>query len=145
MKNSLKKLKQLFTGRQHATTSPARPDRDKLSTEKALIDEYMYKSKPFLYNHYTIFQLSEETGIALGDLIAIIHRQRFTGFNDFIASYRISYCQRLLDQVPIFTLDIFDLTVICGFTDQEQFCDAFKKVTRIPITKYIRRLCRERQ
>ena len=145
MKTFFEKLRNLFiTGRQDAITTPVQPDRDKLSTEKALIDEYMYMKKPFLYNRYSIFQLSEETGICMFDLMAIIHRQHRTNFNDFLDSYRISYCKQLLDQVPLYTLDVFDLTVICGFTDQERFCAAFKKVTRVPVSKYIRKLCRDR-
>ena len=66
MKTFFKKLRSLLiTRREDASTTPAELDRDKLSTEKALIDEYMYMNKPFLYNRYSIIQLSEETGIPM--------------------------------------------------------------------------------
>ena len=144
MKINFKKLRSLFTpAEQYETTTPVQPDREELSRENNLIDEYMRESKPFLHNRYSIFQLSEETGVPLPILMAIIHRQRHMDFNEFVDSYRIGYCKQLLDHVPLHTLDIFDLTIICGFTDEKQFCAAFKKVTHIQVSKYIRRLCKE--
>ena len=108
-----------------------------IAESMAVIDEYMLRNKPFLQNQYSVYQLSEETGVSLSDLSAILDCHEYPCFKDFVDSYRIAYCKELIGRLPLQAINLPDLTVICGFTDQQEFCNAFKRAANVSVTRYI--------
>jgi AraC-like DNA-binding protein len=145
MNASFKRFRMLFAGKQQTdSTNPGDPDEISLLRSESELDEYMVRKKPFLIGRYSLYQLSDETGIPLSELTIILDRRHTPSFRDFIDSYRIAYCKDLLKRIPPRTVSLFDLSVICGFDDQQEFCAAFKKVSRISVTEYIRKVYRGR-
>lgn len=104
----------------------------------------MVRNKPYLLSRYSLYQLSDETGIPLSELTTILDRRQSPSFRDFIDGYRIRYCIEVLKRIPLRTISLFDLSVICGFDDQQEFCAAFKKISRISVSEYVRKVYRGR-
>jgi AraC-like DNA-binding protein len=118
-------------------------DQYKLASLHFNLDEFMRKNRPFLLHQYSLRELSQESGIATTELKLIMGMRKCSGFKELMDNYRIDYCKSILYRLPPKILNLVDLTVICGFSDQKDLCSAFKRSTGIGITKYIRRAQRE--
>jgi AraC-like DNA-binding protein len=118
-------------------------DQYKLASTNYILDDFMRKNRPFLLHHYSLGELSQESGIGLSDLKQIMGFHKCSGFKEFMDNYRIDYCKNILFRLPPKILNLVDLTVICGFSDQKELCSAFKRLTGIGITKYIRKAQKE--
>jgi AraC-like DNA-binding protein len=108
-----------------------------LTETMTVIDEFMVQNKPFLQIQYSVYQLSEETGISLSDLSVILECYEYACFKDFVDHYRIAYCKEMIEKLPLQAINLPDLTVICGFSDQQEFCAAFKRAANVSVTRYI--------
>ena len=142
----LKKIKELFRKKQKTGSEGNGFDAGgDLSEAEIDLDGFMMQNKPYLHNRYSLYQLADETGISLSDLTRIIEGRKHSSFEEFIDGYRIRYCKKLLERIPPRTVDIFDLCIICGYTELQQFTRAFKRVMRVSVSQYIRKVNRGRQ
>jgi AraC-like DNA-binding protein len=107
---------------------------------KSVIGRFMQKKKPFLLNRYTIYQLSEDTGIAASELASYITLQNYQNFREFINEYRIIYCRELMENAPRIKASIFELSILCGFTSQREFSTSFKKVMQTTFSDYKKKI-----
>jgi hypothetical protein len=144
MKTIIYNLKKIFTrAGEFITAGRIKNEDHKLEDIWFVVDDFMRKSKPFLLNEYSAYDLSRETRISMPDLTSLMAYHNRRDFKDFIDGYRIDYCKNVLIRFPPKILSLPDLTVICGFSDQRDLCSAFKRATGVGITKYVRKARRE--
>ena len=107
---------------------------------ETFLNRFMEQHKPYLLSRYSLYQLSADTGITISDLLAIIGKEKEPDFKAFINHHRILYCQQLLKRMPPEKICLFDLSIICGFTDQCEFSSSFKRVLRVSFSNYIKKM-----
>jgi AraC-like DNA-binding protein len=148
MRSPFQWLRRLFK-RNEDSVAPAREDRrpsnpflppgDEYQADIGIVlDDYMVKNRPFLLTRYTATQLANDSGVPAPDLIDYIECLDGSNFRDYINSYRIRYCLDLLKKIPVKNFTLFDLSILCGFNDQQEFTGAFKRVTGVSATTYIK-------
>lgn len=98
----------------------------------------MQEKKPFLQGDYNLQQLAEELSIQPHKLSAFINNIMGSNFNDYLNSQRITYCIDLINNQQTDHLNINGLASLCGFNNRNTFSIAFKKVTGISPSEYLR-------
>ncbi|HEY4286600.1 MAG TPA: helix-turn-helix domain-containing protein [Puia sp.] len=104
------------------------------------LEQFMAENRPYLLNRYTIYQLSEDSGIDVSELGNYIYAQKKCSFGDFINRYRIQKCLELIKRIPPGKVSMSDLSIICGFPDEHTFSLSFKKVTGSTVSDYLHKL-----
>ncbi len=104
-----------------------------------LLDEFMMKYRPYLLHGYTVVQLANDSGVSTRDLLEYFECLPESNFQYFINAYRIRHCQEFLKNTSTKNVSPFDLSIICGFDEEEEFVDTFKKVTGLSVSAYIKK------
>ena len=99
-----------------------------LEAYKPLLEMHLEHSKPFLKQSYSIHDLSEETGIPLHHLTALLNKGYHDRFNDFINKHRLKYLlNNFKPDWERLTLEGIGREV--GFNSRTTFYNAIKKNT----------------
>jgi AraC-like DNA-binding protein len=102
-----------------------------------------HEKKPFLRSKYSIKELSEELDIPLNHLSAFINYYFRMNFDDFMNSYRITHCRiKIHNQVWRYK-ELETIARESGFSNRNTFTAAFKKVTGLNPSEYLRRIKEE--
>jgi AraC-like DNA-binding protein len=111
---------------------------EKVSKLDIIIKEYLDEHKPFLKHGYSLKQLAEETRIPLHLLSAFINKHYKVNFNDFINEYRVNYCKVkiLNDEWKYKKLEA--IAEESGFSNRNTFTAAFKRVTGINPSEFLK-------
>jgi AraC-like DNA-binding protein len=102
------------------------------------LDLFMMEHKRFLRPHYTIRQLSEDTGIPASQISAAINLRKGLNFNEYVNKFRVRHCKRLIHEGGGKKVNIRDLSVDCGFHNRNTFTKAFKRFTGLTPSEYIK-------
>ena len=115
-------------------------------TRVAEIDEairrHFEERKPFLQHGYSLRQLSDETGIPLHHLSAFINKHYKVNFNDFINEYRVAYCKEKLLNGECKYKKLEAIAGESGFNNRNTFTSAFKRVTGMNPSDFLRNMKR---
>jgi YesN/AraC family two-component response regulator len=102
------------------------------------LNTYMLQQKPFLKEHYTLKDLSDEMGIPLHQLSAFLNKQVGMNFNDYLNQFRIRYCEELIKNELPGKVNLKELIYRSGFHNRNTFSAAFKKFTGKTPSDYVR-------
>ena len=118
---------------------------NQLSPDHALqidnrLKEFLMTHQPFLQQSYTLKQLAEDIQIPLHHLSALINQHYGVHFNDFINNYRIHYCTVKLLKEEWKQKKLEAIAEESGFNNRNTFTAAFKKVTGINPSEYLKNM-----
>lgn len=104
------------------------------------IREFLAQNKPFLKHGYSLRHLSEDLHVPLHRLSAFINRRYQVNFNDFINEYRVRYCEIKILKDEWKLKKLVAIAEESGFHNRNTFTRAFKKVTGLQPSAYLRGL-----
>ena len=97
---------------------------------------FMQQYKPYLRSDLNLHELSEMVHIPAHHLSQLLNMDLHQNFYDFINSYRIEECIRLLQQQDLKKKTILEILYETGFNSKSVFNKAFKKVTGMTPTEF---------
>jgi len=106
------------------------------------IRRHFEEKKPFLQHGYSLRQLSDETHIPLHHLSAFINKHYKMNFNDFINEYRVDYCKEKLLNGECKQKKLEAIAGESGFNNRNTFTSAFKRVTGMNPSDFLRNMKR---
>ncbi len=107
-----------------------------LEAYKPLLNMHLESAKPYLKPGYSINDMSEETGIPLHHLTALLNRGYQERFNDFINKLRLTYLEKhFKPEWERLTLEGIGKEV--GFNSRTTFYNAIKKNTGLSPSAYL--------
>jgi AraC-like DNA-binding protein len=106
------------------------------------IRKHFEEKKPFLQHGYSLRQLSDETQIPLHHLSAFINKHYKMNFNDFINEYRVAYCKEKLLNGECKHKKLEAIAGESGFNNRNTFTSAFKRVTGMNPSDFLRNMKR---
>lgn len=92
--------------------------------------------KLYLDPKLTLPVLSKTTAIPVRYISQVINEELNKNFNDFINSYRVSECKKLLNKNEENSKNILEAAYQSGFNSKSSFYDAFKKETGLTPSQY---------
>jgi AraC-like DNA-binding protein len=109
-----------------------------MSNIDSVVREFLTQKKPFLKHGYSLRHLSEDIHVPLHHLSAFINRHYQMNFNDFINEYRVHYCKIKImnDEWKVKKLEA--IAEESGFNNRNTFTSAFKKVTGLNPSEYLK-------
>lgn len=102
------------------------------------LNTYMQQQKPFLKQHYTLRNLSDDMQIPLHQLSSFLNSQIGMNFNDYLNQFRIRHCEELIKKQLPGKISLKELVYKCGFHNRNTFSSAFKKFTGKTPSEYLR-------
>jgi len=95
-----------------------------------------------LQHGYSLRQLSDETRIPLHHLSAFINKHYRMNFNDFINEYRVAHCKEKLLNGECKHKKLEAIAGESGFNNRNTFTSAFKRVTGMNPSDFLRNMKR---
>ncbi len=108
-----------------------------IETLKSRLEEFMEHQQPFLKPGYSIKDMSNDLEIPSYQLSGFINRTIGMHFNDFLNSYRVRYCEKLMESLSV-KVSLKEIAFKCGFNNRNSFTTAFKKFTGRTPSDYAR-------
>ncbi|WP_194776207.1 helix-turn-helix domain-containing protein [Pararhodonellum marinum] len=105
-----------------------------------LVHDHFEQHQPYLKLQYSLSQMSGELGVPAQYLSAAINECDQVNFNDFLNRYRIQYCLEKLQEDRFSYQKIDWIAEQCGFNNRNTFTQAFKKVTGMSPSAYIKKV-----
>jgi AraC-like DNA-binding protein len=100
---------------------------------------YVEKENPYLNPDLTLKVLSDQVGIPVHYLSAVLNQKMGKSFFDCINSYRIEYVKQLLFQGLDKKYSLEAIGYEAGFNSKSAFYRAFKKYTNLTPTDYLKK------
>jgi len=104
------------------------------------LNDLLSTEKPFLRHGYSLKQLADDIDISLHYLSAFINQHYAVNFNDFINRYRIFHCIEKLINGEWKQKKLEAISDESGFSNRNTFRMAFKKVTGLSPSEYLRNI-----
>lgn len=111
---------------------------EKLQNVKVTIEDYFETHKPFLEPDLTLVSLAKKLSMSREELSEAINKGFNLKFNDFINSYRVEAFKLKLSEGHHKQLSLIGIAYECGFNSKPTFNRAFKKVTQISPSEYVK-------
>lgn len=108
------------------------------SNLKSLLECLFRESKPYLRQGYNLRELSDNLGVPLYRISALINQEYAMRFTDFVNLYRIGHAILLIDQGDAFHWSLDGLATNCGFSNRNSFRDAFKRFMGQTPSEYLK-------
>ena len=105
-----------------------------------LVTDFLVKNKPFLQQRYSIAQLAGDLSIPQHHLSAFINSYYKVNYNDHINKYRIYYSKIMMINGEWKSKTLQGIALESGFGNRTSFCNAFKKVTGLNPSDFIKEL-----
>lgn len=102
------------------------------------IRKHLEEKKSFLQHGYTLKMFSEETQIPVHYLSGFINKYYKMNFNDFINEYRIIFSIDKLLKKEWMYKKLETIANEAGFNNRNTFISAFKKVTGVKPSEFLR-------
>jgi AraC-like DNA-binding protein len=105
-----------------------------------LLYNHVAQNKKFLQHKYTINQLAAELNTPPHQISNFLNQHMNTSFNDFLNKFRVEYCMERIrhGDAQRFTLEA--LSFECGFNNRNSFTTAFKRLTGITPSDFMRHI-----
>jgi AraC-like DNA-binding protein len=126
--------------RRHTLTNEVIFQEHHLARIEEKINKLMGEEKQFLKHGYSLRMLSDEMGISLHVLSAYINRRHKMNFNDFINEYRIKFCIEKIENGEWKQKTLEALSKESGFNNRNSFTLAFKKVTGVTPSNFLKQM-----
>jgi AraC-like DNA-binding protein len=105
-----------------------------------IVKEVFSEKKPYLQQRYSLKDLAIDTNIPLHYLSAFINKYWGKNFNDFINEFRVHHCKdKILNEEYKFK-KLEAIAEESGFNNRNTFAIAFKKVTGLKPSEYLKNL-----
>ncbi len=114
--------------------------RERASELNNLLMNFIVKNKPFLQQRYSIAQLAGDLQIPQHHLSAFINSYYKMNFNDLINKYRVYYSKIMMINEEWKYKTLQGIALESGFGNRTSFCNAFKKVTGLNPSDFIKEL-----
>jgi YesN/AraC family two-component response regulator len=121
------------------------PNREIRESEARVIDilrnrlnTFMLQQQPYLQEHYSLKDLSDDMNIPLHQLSAFLNKHVGMHFNDYLNQFRIRYCEELIKKEVPGRVNLKEMVYKCGFHNRNTFASAFKKFTGKTPSDYVR-------
>ncbi|AYN03531.1 AraC family transcriptional regulator [Flavobacterium sp. 140616W15] len=121
------------------STTPKYLSHSKMKEIALQIKMHIDHNSSYLDAQCTLRQLSEELSIPMQYISAVINECEKVNFNDFINSYRIEYCLKLLKENDHKNQTLESIAAKSGFNNRNTFTVAFKKVMGQTPSYYIKK------
>jgi len=114
------------------------PDDVTIEIIRNRLNAYMQQQKPFLKQHYTIKNLSDDMQMPSWQLSAFLNKHLGVHYSEYMNQFRIKYCEDLINQELSARVNLKELVSKCGFHNRNTFTTAFKKFTGKTPSEYVR-------
>jgi AraC-like DNA-binding protein len=104
------------------------------------LTEFLSVERPFLRPGYTLKDLAKDLGLPLHHLSAFINQCYGVHFNTFINEYRINYFKEKIINEEWKSKKLEAIAEESGFNNRNTFTVAFKKITGVNPSEYIRNI-----
>lgn len=128
-------------------TQPIQPTRQRAALDNAFVskthaqlEKLMLERKPFLNSNYSLGDLAIDLQISHHQASALINQVTGKNFNDYLNEQRIRYCLDLFKSGEGKKLNMLGIAQQCGFNNRNTFSIAFKKVTGLLPSEYLKKL-----
>ncbi len=101
---------------------------------------YMEKEKPFLDNQLSLRQLADDLEVNTNYLSQVINERHNKNFVEFINEYRVTALKEKLEDPDNRQFTLLSLAFDCGFNSKTTFNTAFKKITGLTPTQYLKKV-----
>jgi AraC-like DNA-binding protein len=130
-------------------TAPAKNEKAKKYKKSRLNEEFaartyrsllnhMDREKPFTDNNLTLFKLAEQLDISENKLSQVINTQSRCNFFEFINKYRVDLVVEKMKSHEHENITLLGLALDSGFNSKASFNRAFKKVTGLTPSEFLR-------
>jgi AraC-like DNA-binding protein len=120
---------------QHLTISEER-----MLEMDVIVREVLENKKPYLQQRYSLKDLAYDTQIPLHHLSAFINKHCGKNFNDFINEFRVLYCKEKIMKEEYKYKKLEAIAEESGFNNRNTFAIAFRKVTGVNPSEFLRAL-----
>jgi len=103
-----------------------------------ILREFLSLKQPFLRPGYTLRQMADDIQIPLHHLSAFINQHHGMHFNDFINEYRVNHFKIKIINEEWRQKKLEAIAAESGFNNRNTFTVAFKKLTGLNPSEYIR-------
>lgn len=105
-----------------------------------ILREFLSLKQPFLKPGYTLREMADEVHIPLHHLSAYINQHHGVRFNDFINEYRVNHFKIKIINEEWRQKKLEAIAEESGFNNRNTFTAAFKKLTGLNPSEYIRKM-----
>ncbi len=125
----------MFTENQHSLVA-----RKPMAKEdyKSFVEEYLNRVRPYLVQGFSLQDLSNQTGINVPTLSALINKEYGMNFNDFINRFRVGYFKELLLNPMYHQWTLEAIAHQAGFNSRTTFIRAFTKFADCSPSEYLK-------
>jgi len=102
--------------------------------------EYMEEKKPYLDRNLTIYDLSQQTGIARHHITQVLNDLHGRNFFTFINEYRVKEVVSRMKDPAFKNYTLLAIAYDSGFNSKSTFNTIFKNITRLTPTQYLEKL-----
>lgn len=111
-----------------------------VSKTRAQLEKLMLERRPFLTSNYSLGDLAIDLQISPHQASALVNQVTGKNFNDYLNEQRIRFCLELFKSGEGKMLNMLGIAQQCGFNNRNTFTIAFKKVTGILPSEYLKKL-----
>jgi AraC-like DNA-binding protein len=105
---------------------------------KSFVEEYLNRVRPYLVQGFSLQDLSNQTGINVPTLSALINKEYGMNFNDFINRFRVGYFKELLLNPMYHQWTLEAIAHQAGFNSRTTFIRAFTKFADCSPSEYLK-------
>ena len=105
-----------------------------------VVKQFLTENQPFLKHGYSLGRLSEDIHLPLHHLSAFINRYYKMNFNDLINTYRVHHFKIKIVNEEWKVKKLEAIAHESGFNNKNTFTSAFRKVTGLTPSEYLKRI-----
>jgi AraC-like DNA-binding protein len=113
---------------------------ERMTEIDSIVKELLDEKKPYLQQRYSLKDLAIDTNIPLHHLSAFINKYCGKNFNDFINEFRVINCKEKILNEEYKYKKLEAIAEESGFNNRNTFAIAFKKVTGLKPSEFLRSL-----
>lgn len=101
---------------------------------------YMQEHKPYLENHLNLRSLAKELDVNANYLSQVINEKHGKNFFEFINSYRVNELKQMMNDPSNRQFTLLSMAFDCGFNSKTTFNTAFKRITGLTPSQYLKKV-----
>lgn len=100
----------------------------------------MEAGKPYLENQLSLRQLAEELNVNANYLSQVINEKHGKNFFEFINCYRVNELKKMMNDPDNRQFTLLSMAFDCGFNSKTTFNTAFKRITGLTPSQYLKKV-----
>lgn len=105
---------------------------------KSFVEDHLSRARPYLAQGFSLQDLSNQTGINVPTLSALINKEYGMNFNDFINRFRVGFFKELLLNPLYHQWTLEAIAHEAGFNSRTTFIRAFTKFADCSPSEYLK-------